>query len=99
MVDNFQKRMGASVLTGILLSLLLYPLDTMKRTAQLSGAIGTKKLYFSSFELAKNLPSDLGLSGLYRGAPMFLISSTLYAFAQLTAYDLLVETRFIKNVD
>ena len=30
---------------------------------------------------------------------MFLISSTLYAFAQLTAYDLLIEARFIKNMN
>ena len=86
------------MVTGLLLSLLLYPLDTMKRTAQLSGAIGTRKMYWSSMELMKKLPSDIGLNGLYRGAPMFLVSSTLYAFAQLTAYDLLVETRFIRDV-
>ena len=86
------------MVTGLLLSLLLYPLDTMKRTAQLSGAIGTRKMYWSSMELARKLPSDIGLSGLYRGAPMFLMSSTLYAFAQLTAFDLLVETRFIRDV-
>ena len=98
MLDTFQQRVGASMVTGLLLSLLLYPLDTMKRTAQLSGAIGTRKMYWSSMELMKKLPSDIGLNGLYRGAPMFLVSSTLYAFAQLTAYDLLVETRFIRDV-
>ena len=78
--------------SGMLMSLLLYPLDTMKRSAQLEGGLGFKKLYTSQFEMAKQMPGEVGLRGLYRGAPMFTISQMLYAFAQFSAYDLLLGT-------
>jgi len=36
----FMQRIGASLVSGMLLSCLLYPLDTFKRNSQLNGGIG-----------------------------------------------------------
>jgi hypothetical protein len=44
-LDNFNQRVGASFASSILMSLLLYPLDTMKRCQQLNGGRGQLILY------------------------------------------------------
>ena len=73
-VGAFQQRIGTAMCSGLLISLLLYPLDTLKRSAQLEGGLGFKKLYSSQFEMAKTLPGELGVRGLYRGVPVFMLS-------------------------
>ena len=62
------------MISGTLISLLLYPLDTMKRAAQLDGGLGFKKLYSGPLQLVQQLPKDIGFTGLYRGASMFTLS-------------------------
>jgi hypothetical protein len=39
-LSNFNQRVGASFLSSMLISLLLYPLDTIKRCLQLNGGRG-----------------------------------------------------------
>jgi hypothetical protein len=66
--------LGASVTTGLILSTVLYPLDTMKKCMQLNGSRGQLSLYNGYIESFLKLPSSLGFSGLYRGVHVFCIS-------------------------
>lgn len=82
-------RVGYSLLSGLLVSSLLYPFDTAKRSMQMNGGRGSLNSYKSSIECLFKLPKQIGLKGMYRGYPLYLTSSVLLAFAQFTVYDYL----------
>jgi hypothetical protein len=55
--STFMTRIGCSMLSGALISTLLYPLDTIKRCAQLNGARGNLNLYPTPLDTVLKIPS------------------------------------------
>ena len=47
---TFMQRIGASLISGMALSCILYPLDTFKRNSQLNGGIGYRQAFADPFE-------------------------------------------------
>ena len=47
---TFMQRIGASMISGTLLALILYPLDTFKRNSQLNGGIGYRNAFTDPYE-------------------------------------------------
>ena len=89
-LDNFNQRVGASFASSMLTSLLLYPLDTMKRCQQLNGGRGQLILYKGIGDGFSKLWSQQGgLSAFYRGVHLFFIKEVICAFAQVSLYEAL----------
>lgn len=49
--DRFMQRIGAAMLSGTLISALVYPFDTLKRISQMNGGRSASKLYKTDLEL------------------------------------------------
>ena len=89
-MGTFTQRFGASVVSGLLLSTLLYPLDTFKRNAQLNGGIGYRQAFSDPFECTQYVfKENKGNLGLYRGCGTFAVSQIILAFVQFSLFDLL----------
>lgn len=86
------RRMGVSVLSSTLITLVVYPLDTMKRVAQVNGARGFFNSYLGSREIFDGIKSKYGTRGFYRGARLYLLTTLLSSFAQFTLYDQLFDS-------
>lgn len=75
MPGSFMQRIGASLCTGSLLAILLYPLDTFKRCSQLNGGIGYRQAFSDPFECTQYVfKESKGNLGLYRGCGTFFAS-------------------------
>lgn len=68
------QRIGAAMLSGTLISAMLYPLDSLKRISQLNGGRAAIKLYKSDAELGLKVPKEIGSYGLYKGVIPFTVS-------------------------
>lgn len=88
-VGRFQQRIGSAMISGSMITLLLYPLDTCKKINQVNGGRGFNNSYTGFMDVARKAPSQLGMAGLYRGASLMLVTSVVSAFTQFTVYDLL----------
>lgn len=53
MVKEFNQKLGIALLSSLVMSTLLYPLDTVKRNLQLNGARGHYTLYSGSLDCIK----------------------------------------------
>lgn len=74
------KKIGISFVSSIVLSLVLYPLDTVKRCMQLNGSRGHFNNYKSSLDCIKKISANSGVGALYRGVQLFAIKELLTAF-------------------
>ena len=75
LVGNFSQRIGASMVSGLLLSCILYPFDTFKRCSQLNGGIGYRQAFNDPFECTQYVfKESKGNLGLYRGVSTFFVS-------------------------
>jgi len=54
---TFMTRIGSSMISGALISTLLYPLDTIKRCAQLNGGRGSLHLYPTPLDAITKIPA------------------------------------------
>lgn len=84
---KFQRRMGTAVLSSLIMTTILYPLDTLKKTMQTNGGRGFHNSYSSNMEVMTRAPSVLGLRGLYRGCHLYFVSSALNSYIQYHVYD------------
>jgi len=74
---NFNNKLGISFFSSFIMSLLLYPLDTVKRNMQLNGSRGCMSNYKGSLDCM----SSLGSKALYRGVHIYAIKEVITAFA------------------
>ena len=81
------EKVGVSLLSSVVLSLILYPFDTAKRCMQLNGVRGHSRMYQGSFDVFGKLVAAAGPRALYRGCHLYVLREFLTAFAQLTIYD------------
>jgi len=72
----------------LLLSAVLYPLETAKKLSQVSGSLGHKKINNSPLELLKNTP----VKHLYRGFSMQVLKLAPYSFLHYTMYEMAKRT-------
>merc|ERR1712060_93473 len=87
-MGSFNQRIGASVISGVALSAILYPFDTFKRNSQLNGGIGYRSAFSDSYECTQFVFKEAkGNAGLYRGCSTFMLSQILMAFMQFSMYD------------
>lgn len=87
-LDRFLQRVGISMLSGTLVSVLLYPLDTLKRISQLNGGRAALKLYKSDAEVASKAYKDFGARAMYRGVAPFAASQVIMSYAMFWFFDL-----------
>ena len=80
--ENFSQKIGSAMLSGLLVTLLLYPLDTIKRSMQTNGGRGFLSIYTNSIDCAKKMTKQGGIVGFYRGAHLCLLTSVVSAYAQ-----------------
>lgn len=64
------------MISGMLISLMLYPLDTAKRCMQVNGGRGFLQAYKSSFDCV----TKLGAAKMYRGVHLYLMTSILASY-------------------
>lgn len=74
------------MMAGTLISVVTYPLDTLKRIAQLNGSRAALKLYKTEGELLSKA-TEIGLRGLYRGVGPFCLSQVTMAYFQFTIFE------------
>ena len=79
-VQNYIDKIGVSLLSSLLISTLTYPLDTMKRFMQLSGAKGHTNPYANAQECFTKSIKTIGVAGLYRGMHLYFMKEFLTAF-------------------
>lgn len=91
---NFSQRLGASFASSMAMSLLLYPLDTMKRCQQLNGGRGQLMLYRGLLDGFQKLHSQQGFGAFYRGVSLFFVKEVICAFAQVSVYEALSPAQF-----
>lgn len=86
--DNFStrllKRFLPPTLVLMLLSSVLYPLETAKKLSQVNGSLGHQKAYNSTKELFQKT----GMKLLYRGYSLHLIKLVPYSFLQYSIYEM-----------
>ena len=87
-LERFWSRVGLSMVSGTLISVLIYPLDTLKRIAQLNGGRVATKLYKSDMEIAAKAMKEIGTRNLYRGVGPFAASQVLLAYSQFCMFEL-----------
>ena len=88
---SFYSKIGVSLLSSMVMSLVVYPFDTAKRCMQLNGARGHFSTYKSSLDCMTTMVKKNGLPSMYRGVHLFAIKELLTAVAQVNAYDLIVK--------
>lgn len=77
---QFVGRVGASLTSGMLISLLVYPLDTAKRAYQLNGARGFNNIYADPLQAVLKMQASNGTASLYRGVSAFATSQVIFSF-------------------
>ena len=82
-VNNLIDKVGVSMFSSLIISLALYPFDTVKRCLQLNGVRSFTAPYDGVLDVFKKL----GPKAMYRGMHLFIMKEFLTAFAQLTIYD------------
>jgi len=92
--QQWWQKIGAAATSGLLISGMLYPLDTIKRCMQLNGSRGQLNLYSTTQEGIMTLPGKLGVNGLYRGVGVFCLAQTLKAYGQMTIYDFITDSKY-----
>lgn len=75
------------MLSGTLISIVTYPIDTLKRIAQLNGGRAALKLYKSDVEIAMRA-RELGLSSMYRGIGPYTLSQILMSYTMFWAFEM-----------
>eukprot|EP00468_Gymnochlora_sp_CCMP2014_P000753 CAMPEP_0167741182 /NCGR_PEP_ID=MMETSP0110_2-20121227/715_1 /TAXON_ID=629695 /ORGANISM="Gymnochlora sp., Strain CCMP2014" /LENGTH=255 /DNA_ID=CAMNT_0007625207 /DNA_START=41 /DNA_END=808 /DNA_ORIENTATION=- len=71
------RKLGAGWISGLLASLLCYPLDTVKRQLMLDGALGMRSRYGGSiFACLRGLYAQSGLYGFYGGCLVNALKSS-----------------------
>lgn len=80
-------KIGVSMLTSLIMSVFLYPLDTAKRCMQLNGARGHFSHYKGSLDCLRQVALTGGASMWYRGVHIYAIKEFMVAMAQLTLYN------------
>ena len=74
-IGQFTQRVGASFISAMLLSVLLYPFDTFKRNAQLNGGLGYRMMFNNVYECTDYVfKESKGNAGLFRGCSTFFVS-------------------------
>ncbi len=68
------------MISGIIVTLILYPLDTVKRTMQTNGGRGFKTSYLNSVDCLYKIHDHIGTAGLYRGSLLYLITAVLSSY-------------------
>jgi Mitochondrial carrier protein len=76
----------------MLISLLLYPLDTAKRLLQLNGGRGSLAQYRSTLDVFTKTAATP--AAFYRGAHLFFLKELICAFAQVSIYESLSPQTF-----
>lgn len=61
MLSNFNAKIGVSLLSSLIMSFLIYPLDTAKRCMQLNGAKGHYNLYKGSVDCIQKIVAQGGV--------------------------------------
>ena len=88
-IQNMIRYIGIGTISGIFAQVLTYPIDTIRRRKQLDGALGTPKLYKSSFDMLSKMVKTEGIRALYAGLTPSLLK-VVPAFAiQFACYDIL----------
>lgn len=68
------------MISGILVTMILYPLDTIKRTIQTNGGRGFKNSYVDSLDCLYKIYDNIGRAGLYRGSLLYLTTAVLSSY-------------------
>ena len=77
---------GSTIVNSLITSVILYPLDTLKRQIQVNGSFGYKHEYVN-YKDAINKFSKSGLANMYRGFSLHLIGKAVpYSFLHYTFY-------------
>ena len=76
-LKNFNDKLGIAFFSSFVMSLLLYPLDTVKRNMQLNGSRGCANNYKGSLDCL----TSLGAKSLYRGVHIYAVKEVITAFA------------------
>lgn len=84
---EFNQRVGASMLSGLICGTLLYPVDTAKRCVQLNGGRGFKSLYKHAFECL----FKLGSRNYFRGVHLYVMTTALASFVQFSMFDYMTQ--------
>ncbi len=91
-VQHFMERIGTALSASMISGLLLYPLDTAKRCAQLNGGRGSLTLYNSIPDLFRNLMGK-GIGTFYRGVHLYLLKTLIMSYLYVSMYEV-VRTPF-----
>lgn len=70
-LQKFWERVGPAFISSLLISSLLYPLDTLKRNMQLNESRGYVIQYKNVFDCILKLRQHYGIGGFYRGMWIF----------------------------
>eukprot|EP00347_Sterkiella_histriomuscorum_P022625 403337776 len=84
---TFMQRLGPSMISSLLISSIIFPLDTMKRCIQMNGGRGQLLLYKGVQDVMTKLPQQQGSASLYRGVHIFFINELIMAFAYISIYE------------
>ena len=87
LTGQFASKLGPSLISSLLLSLVLYPFDTMKRCLQLNGGRGQSMLYRGFVDGFKKFYSAQGLRAFYRGAGVFFGKELLQGLVIFSIYE------------
>ena len=82
--NKYYDQVGVSLISSVIMSLFIYPLDTAKRCMQLNGARGHNHLYNNSWECLQSL---FAKRCLYRGIHLYAFKEFFVAFAQIGIYE------------
>ena len=84
---RFVQRMSVGLVSGSLVTLLVYPFDTIKKCMQTNGGRGFFNQYTSPIDAFNVIRQKQGTGALYRGAHLYLMSSVISSVTQFTVYD------------
>ncbi|CDW80725.1 adp atp translocase 3 [Stylonychia lemnae] len=87
LASNFLQRLGPSMISSLLISMILYPMDTMKRCLQLNGGRGQLILYKGFGDATSKFLQSQGPAGLYRGIHLYFINELVMAFTYISIYE------------
>ena len=79
--SRFYRMIGAAVISSTMVSLVCYPLDTLKKTAQTNGGRGFFNNYANTLDILRRVPTQLGYGAMYRGAHLYFMSNMIASVA------------------
>jgi hypothetical protein len=85
-LSTFWDRLGPSFMSSLIISVILYPFDTVKRCLQLNGGRGQMSLYRGAPDAFSKIFANYGFSAFYRGVHIFAIKELIQAFAYISVY-------------